>query len=69
LSSTNFPDQPYSVHTFNISASSASTKLEFQGSNLLGAFLLDDVSVTPIPEPSTWVAGLASVLLLKLRRR
>jgi len=69
LNSTNFPDQPYSVHTFNISASSASTKLEFQGSNLLGAFLLDDVSVTPVPEPSTWVAGLASVLVLKLRRR
>jgi len=72
---TNIPDQPYTLFTLDLSASSASTKLTFSGLNTPTATFLDDVSVEArnvVPEPSTWflgLAGFAAFAAYKFRQR
>lgn len=54
----------YTEFTFNVTAAGASTPLTFSGRDTSGAYLLDDVSVTVVPEPSTWVmAGLGMLTI------
>ena len=54
----------YTEFTFNVTAAGASTPLTFSGRDTSGAYLLDDVSVTAVPEPSTWVmAGLGMLAI------
>lgn len=54
----------YTEFTYNVTATGASTPLTFSGRDTSGAYLLDDVSVTAVPEPSTWVmAGLGMLVL------
>ena len=46
----------YVHYMFEATATSASTALAFSGQRTVGGeMLLDDVSVTPTPEPSTWL--------------
>jgi hypothetical protein len=56
----------YVEQTFNSTATSTSTVLAFSGQRTTGrgGTLLDDVSVTAVPEPATWL--LTSVALLGL---
>jgi hypothetical protein len=53
-------------------ASSTSTDLSFYGQSSFGAIMIDDVSVTAVPEPSTLTlaafAGLAGLAGVRLRR-
>ena len=67
----------YTKYTFNITASTATTPLEFQFSHNFnaGEFLLDDVSVNPsgvgVPDPGSTLPllGFASLGLVALRRK
>lgn len=53
--------QGYQLYTFNLTASSALTRLEFFGQNDPAFYYLDDVSlVSSVPEPGTWVAAVLS---------
>ena len=46
----------YTEYTFNVTASSASTALQFEGFSIADAWLLDDVSVNP----AEWVSLMAA---------
>ena len=62
----------YVEYTFNSTATSTSTVLTFSGqrSTGRGGTLLDDVSVTAVPEPATWLLTSVALLgLCVLRRR
>jgi VPDSG-CTERM motif len=62
-------------YTFNVTASSASTALQFEGFSIAGAWLLDDVSVNPsgvgVPDGGSTVCllGFALLGLTALRRK
>lgn len=59
----------YVQYTFNSPATSTSTVLAFSGQRTVGGeILLDDVSVTAIPEPSTLLMLAAGLLVLGERR-
>src|SRR5579862_1556026 len=64
----------YVEYTFNATATSTSTVLAFSGQRTVsGEILVDDVSVTAVPEPTPWLLTAASLLGLgalrfKLRR-
>jgi hypothetical protein len=58
LDSLNFP---YTHFSFNVVAQSAQTEIRFLAYNTPGSFVLDDVSVTLVPEPSS--VALAAVAL------
>jgi hypothetical protein len=68
-------DFGYTEYTFNVTASSATTALQFQDSNFgpSGSFLLDDVSVTPAGVPDAGstlpLLSFASLGLVALRRK
>jgi hypothetical protein len=56
--------QPYTQYSFQVTATGNSTTVEFRASNDPNFLLLDDVSVTPIPEPATLgVLGLGGIVL------
>jgi hypothetical protein len=61
----------YVEYTFNSTATSTSTVLAFSGQRTVGGgTLLDDVSVSAVPEPATWVLTSVALLgLCVLRRR
>ena len=62
----------YTNYTFTETATSASTQLMFLAYQVPGYFNLDDVSVSSIPEPSSFVlAGIVSIILggVSLRRK
>ncbi len=43
----------YTHHTFDIQAKGSTSYIAFAGRDASGAYYLDDVSVTPVPEPAT----------------
>jgi PEP-CTERM motif len=53
LDLTNAPQSPYTEYTFTGTATGSSTVLEFGFYNPPVYWFLDDVSVSPIPEPGT----------------
>src|SRR5947209_8181250 len=58
---TNIPPQPYTSYSFPFLATGTSTDLKFGFRNDSGSFFLDDISVAPIPEPSSlWLGLLAT---------
>jgi hypothetical protein len=65
----------FTGYTFNVTASSPSTALQFEGFNIAGAWLLDDVSVNPrgvgVPDGGSTVCllGFALLGLTALRRK
>jgi hypothetical protein len=65
---------PYTPYTFDFTATSATTNIEFGFRQDDTYFLLDDVSVASVPEPGTLtllgsaVLGLAGVVYLRRRR-
>jgi hypothetical protein len=65
----------YVEYTFNAAATSTSTVLAFSGERTTGSgeILLDDVSVTAVPEPASWLLSAVPLLGMgalrfKLRR-
>jgi len=74
FSMTNLPaTQPnYTMFTENFTAASSTTVLTFSFRNDPGFLALDDISVTPAPEPSSMILLLSSaivILSLAVRRR
>jgi hypothetical protein len=66
------PVQGYTLYSFAVAATSASTPISFTIGNGLGETLLDDVNVTdtvPTPEPSTWTLLLLGGAVLFLARK
>jgi PEP-CTERM motif len=59
---TAMPIQGYTEYFYTATATSTSTALDLTFGNGLGYFLLDDVSVAPVPEPSTWTMMLAGIM-------
>lgn len=61
----------YQVYSFIGVASAANQLLSFEFTSPVGILFLDSVSVTAVPEPTTWglmAAGLAGLALLRRRR-
>jgi hypothetical protein len=72
FSVVNAPSQPYEYYSYQLTATSATTPISFAGMNVPGYLDLDDVSVTPVPEPSTLVLlaiGVVSLLAYAWRKR
>ena len=72
FSLTNPPAAGLAHHTFDVTASSANELLSFAFRDDPGFELLDNVSVTSVPEPATWAmmllgAGLAGAVLRRRR--
>jgi hypothetical protein len=53
---------PYQFYSFPMVASTNLTRLDFHGIDATGAIFLDNVTVTPVPEPSGLVFGAACVV-------
>lgn len=70
-SATNLPAAPYTEFTFSsLLATSGSTVLRFTQSDVPADYVLDDVSVSAVPEPASLLliaAGLPVVWLLRRR--
>jgi hypothetical protein len=59
---TAIPDQGYTEYSFTVDATSSMSTMDLTLGNDNGYFLLDDVSVAPTPEPSTWVFMLTGTI-------
>lgn len=62
----------YQVYSFIGVASAASQLLSFEFTSPVGLLFLDSVSVTAVPEPTTWAlmaGGLAGLAFMRRRRR
>jgi hypothetical protein len=72
LSLVNAPYTGYTHYMFNVSATDSQTELRFVGANSPSAFLLDDVSVMAVCEPSSLallgLGGIASAIAVATRR-
>jgi hypothetical protein len=67
---TNTAPVPYQVFSFTETASGSLTRLDFHAVDSDGSILLDQVSVSAVPEPaSIGLFGLAGVSFLSRRRR
>jgi hypothetical protein len=60
---TNSPSVPYTFFSFTETASSSSTSIYFHGADATGAVLLDNVSVTAVPEPAFCALAIPLALL------
>ncbi len=72
LSLANAPNFGYTEYSFTAQALSGQTTLLFQGRNQPGAFYLDDVSVTLIPEPGSLAlaaVGFFALMACQLEKR
>jgi len=74
FSLTNAADSGYTEHTFNFTYTGGSTQVLFTSTNVIGEWLLDDVSVNPVgavPDGGSTVSllGFALFGLAALRRR
>lgn len=72
FSQSNTPIQGFTLVTQSVTATSASTLLEFSGANTFAGLFIDDVSVdeaSAIPEPTTWFSALAGLALVAARMR
>ena len=68
----NVPDQGYTLYSLLTTATSPSTTLTLGFQNDVSYFVLDDVSVSPVPEPATlslFAAGLAGLGLVRRKLR
>ncbi len=65
------PPQPYASYSFPFLGTGTSTDLMFGFRNDPGSFFLDDISVAPVPEPSSlWLGFLAAAFaILAICRR
>ena len=64
------PSSGYVEYEFHSNATSTSTDLAFSGERTVGGVeLLDDVSVSAVPEPSTWFLTSATLLGIGVLRR
>jgi hypothetical protein len=59
----------YQLFTFAETASATTTRIDFHGIDATGAIFLDNVSVTPAPEPATIGLLLAGIVPVLSRRR
>jgi len=68
---TNIPPQSYTRYSFLFLATGTATDLKFGFRNDPGTLFLDDISVAPIPEPSSlWLGFLGTALAaIAMRRR
>lgn len=59
----------YTQYSNIITATSTSTILNFQGWEATSAMVIDDISVTPVPEPASMAAlGLGALALIRRRK-
>ena len=65
---TNSPAVPYTFFSFTETASSSATSIFFHGADGTGAVLLDNVSVTPVPEPG-WLMYFPLLAIVVLGHR
>jgi hypothetical protein len=56
------PVEGYTEYSFVVDATSSSSVLSLTFGNGLGEFLVDDVSVTAVPEPSAWTLMLVGLM-------
>jgi hypothetical protein len=66
---TNTAPVPYQEFTFTETASSNLTRIDFHAVDANGSILVDNVSVTPVPEPASAAILGGGLLLANLRRR
>jgi MYXO-CTERM domain-containing protein len=66
---TAIPVEGYTKYLFETTATSSSTLLSFKFGDDLGELLVDDISVTPTPEPPAWMLMLTGMLGLGLLSR
>lgn len=74
LSLTGMPVEGYTKYSYTVAATSSSTLLSMTLGNDLGEFLLDDISVVPVPrvttpEPAAWALLLIPIALVLWKRR
>lgn len=65
---TNSPAVTYTFFSFTETASSSSTSIYFHGADATGAVLLDNVAVTPVPEPGSLASAALLAFFALLRR-
>jgi hypothetical protein len=56
------PIEGYTEYSFIVDATSSSSVLGLTFGNDLGEFLVDDVSVTAVPEPPAWTLMLVGLM-------
>jgi hypothetical protein len=69
VSLTAVPVEGYTYYSSPATATSSSTTLSLTLGNDLGEFLLDDVTVSAVPEPAAWTLALGGVALAFILHR
>jgi PEP-CTERM motif len=69
IDQTNIPSRNYTQYSFSFQATSTSTDLKFGFRDDPGSLHLDDVSVTPVPEPASMWLGVLMIGAAAAKRR